>query len=148
MKFVPANPSSYVYLNEFRANNGNTNNWIIPSQDCTSGDGYNEWKYGLTGLYGYTAARGGAWARQKLPVRQIELLAGTDDIYDNHGLDTDCGAEWQGPFRYQRAHIFKAFMDRFYAPNNFKITDVQGIGHDSTAMFASPPGKAAIFFAD
>ncbi len=47
-------------LNEYRYD-GN-NNWIIP-QECSSGDGYNEWKYGLEGLYGYTAARGSDWAR-------------------------------------------------------------------------------------
>jgi hypothetical protein len=147
VKFVPANPSSYVYLNEYRDPQGD-GNWVIPSQDCSSGDGYNEWKYGLTGLYGYTAARGADWARHYLPLRQVELLAGTLDVTNEHGLDTDCGAMWQGPFRYQRAHIFNAFMDKYYPGNNFSITDVPGVAHDSGLMFASPQGMNALFFAD
>jgi len=145
VKFVPANPSSYVYLNQYRYDG---NNWIIPQQDCSSGDGYNEWKYGLDGLYGYTAARGVDWPRVHLPLRQVELLAGTDDLYDNHGFDSDCAAMWQGPTRYDRAHIFNSFMDRFFPSNHFRITDVPGIGHDSTAMFASTQGVKSLFFAD
>ena len=147
VKFVPANPSSYVYLNEYRNPEGD-GTWVIPSQDCSSGDGYNEWKYGLNGIYGYTAARGVEWARTHLPARQVELLAGTDDTFDNGDLDTDCGAMWQGPFRYQRAHIFKLFMDQYYPGNHFGITDVPGVDHDSTRMFASPQGINALFFAD
>src|ERR1051325_152158 len=77
VKFVPINPSSYVYLNEYRYG-GDTNKWLVPEKNCASGDGYNEWKYGLEGLYGYTAARGAEFARTNLPRRQIELLAGTD----------------------------------------------------------------------
>ncbi|HEU0011995.1 MAG TPA: discoidin domain-containing protein [Verrucomicrobiae bacterium] len=147
MKFVVANPSSYVYLNQYRNPEGDST-WVIPAQDCSSGDGYNEWKYGLDNLYGYTAARGAQWARVHLPARQVELLAGTADTYDNGDLDLNCGAEWQGPFRYQRAHIFKMFMDRYYPANHLRITDVPGVDHDSTRMFASPQGMSALFFAD
>ncbi len=146
VKFVPANPSSYVYLNKYRYDAND--NWAIPQQDCSSGDGYNEWKYGLDGLYGYTAARGAEWARTHLPGCQVELLAGTDDIYDNHGFDTDCAAMFQGPTRYDRAHIFNAYMDRYFPSNHFSITDVPGIGHDSAAMFGSTQGVKALFFAD
>jgi pimeloyl-ACP methyl ester carboxylesterase len=145
VKFVPANPSSYVYLNEYRY--GGNNNWIIPAE-CSSGDGYNEWKYGLTGLYGYTAARGAEFARIHLPQREVELLAGDEDVVVDSGLDTDCGAMRQGEVRYERAQNFNAFMDHFYPNNNFSITTVPGVGHDSTLMFASPQGMQAIFFAD
>src|ERR1043166_3850323 len=95
VKFVVANPSSYVYLNQYRNPEGDST-WVIPSQDCSSGDGYNEWKYGLENLYGYTAARGADFARTHFPARQVQLLAGTADTYDNGDLDLDCGAEWQG----------------------------------------------------
>jgi hypothetical protein len=40
------------------------------------------------------------------------------------------------------------FMDKFYPANHFAITDVPGVDHDSTAMFASSQGKNALFFAD
>jgi pimeloyl-ACP methyl ester carboxylesterase len=147
MKFVVANPSSYFYLNQYRNPEGDST-WIVPSQDCTDGNGYNEWKYGLDGLYGYTAARGADWARAHMQSRQVELLAGTADTYDNGDLDLDCAAMWQGPHRYARAHIFKMFMDKYYPLNHLSITDVPGVDHDSTLMFSSSQGVNAIFFAD
>ena len=147
MKFVVANPSSYLYLNEYRNPEGD-NSWVIPGNDCSDGNGYNEWKYGLQGLYGYTASRGINWARAHLPTRQVELLAGTEDNFDEGSLDTDCAAMWQGPHRYARAHIFKMFMDRYYPGHKLRLTDVPGVEHDSTTMFASPQGRSALFFAD
>jgi pimeloyl-ACP methyl ester carboxylesterase len=146
-KFLVANPSSYLYLTKYRNPEGDSS-WIIPSSDCTDGRGYNEWKYGLDGLYGYTAARGAAYAAAHLPSRQVELLAGTADNFDNGDLDLDCGAMWQGPHRYARAHIFKMYMDKYYPGHHVTITDVPGVDHDSTAMYASTQGKNALFFAD
>jgi pimeloyl-ACP methyl ester carboxylesterase len=146
VKFVPANPSSYVYLNQYRPD-GN-GNWIIPPS-CTSGDeDYNEWKYGLEGLYGYTATRGAEFARTHLPRRWVELLAGTFDNVVDDGLDVDCGAMRQGERRYDRAQNFNAFMDRYYPGNNFSMTLVPEVGHDSELIFASPAGVKAYFFAD
>jgi pimeloyl-ACP methyl ester carboxylesterase len=146
MKFVVANPSSYVYLNEYRPDG--RGNWTIPQEDCSSGDGYNEWKYGLDGLYGYTAARGADFARAHLPQCQVQLLAGTEDVVADDGFDTDCAAMFQGSTRYERAHNFTAFMDRFYPTNHLDIADVQEIGHDGAGMFASPQGMSALFFTD
>jgi len=144
VKFVPANPSSYGYLNEYRR--GPNNTWIIP-QEC-SGEGYNDWKYGMDGLYGYTAARGAAFARTNLPRRWVELLAGTFDNVVDDGLDLDCGAMRQGERRFDRAQNFDAFMDHYYPGNNFSMTLVPEVGHDSELIFASPEGRAAYFFAD
>jgi len=147
IKFVPANPSSYVYLNEYR-HGGKTNLWTIPERDCKSGDRYNEWKYGLEGLYGYTATRGAAFARAHLPQRRIEVLAGTADVLADDGFDTDCAGMLQGATRYERAQNFKAFMDHFYPTNQVKLTSVPGVGHNGPGMFGSPQGLEALFFPD
>jgi hypothetical protein len=147
VKFVPANPSSYVYLNEYRSG-GRTNHWTIPEKDCVSGDRYNEWKYGLDGLYGYTAARGAEFARTHLPQRRIEVLAGTADVLGGEGFDSDCAGMWQGQTRYERALNFKAFMDHFYPTNHVTLTEVPGVGHSGPGMLASPQGVNALFFAD
>jgi pimeloyl-ACP methyl ester carboxylesterase len=145
VKFVPANPSSYVYLNEYRRDT--SGNWVVPAE-CSSGDKYNTWKYGLNGLYGYTATRGAAFARTNLPRRWVELLAGTFDNVVDDGLDLDCAAMRQGERRFDRAQNFNAFMDRYYPNNNFSMTLVPEVGHDSELIFASPQGVAAYFFAD
>ena len=147
IKFVPANPSSYVYLNRYRYG-GKTNQWFIPEKDCPSGDGYNEWKYGLDGLYGYTAARGAEFARAHLPRRRIEVLAGTADVLADDGFDTDCAGMFQGATRYERAQNFKAFMDHFYPTNRVTLTSVPGVGHSGPGMLSSPQGLNALFFAD
>jgi hypothetical protein len=146
VKFVPANPSSYVYLNEYR--HGRDNNWIIPTKDCSSGDGYDEWKYGLKNLHGYAAARGAEFARAHLPLRQIELLAGTADVMTGEGFDKDCAAMWQGSTRFERAQLFKAFMDHFFPTNHLSLTAVPGVGHSGPGMYASPEGRKALFFPD
>jgi len=39
-------------------------------------------------------------------------------------------------------------MDKYYPANHFGITDVPGVDHDSTRMFASPQGMNALFFPD
>lgn len=138
---------AYVYLNPYRCD-GKNKSWIIPEQDCTSGDRYNEWKYGLDGLKGYSAARGAEFARTHLPRRKIELLAGTADVLADEGFDTDCAGMFQGATRYERAQNFKAFMDHFYPTNQVSLTSVPGVGHSGPAMFSSPQGRSALFFPD
>jgi pimeloyl-ACP methyl ester carboxylesterase len=147
LKFVPANPSSYVYLNEYRRG-ATTNEWIVPKQDCPTGDRYNEWKYGLEGLSGYPAARGAEFARAQLPQRRIEVLAGTADVLTGEGFDDDCAGMIQGATRFERARNFKAFMDRFYPTNQVTLTLVPGVGHSGPGMLASPEGLKALFFAE
>jgi hypothetical protein len=147
VKFVPANPSSYLYLNPYRYG-GKTNQWVMPERDCKSGNRYNEWKYGLEGLYGYTAVRGAEFARAHLPQRRIELLAGTADVLADDGFDTDCAGMLQGATRYERAQNFKAFMDHFYPTNQVSLTFVPGVGHNGPGMLSSTQGLNALFFAD
>ena len=147
MKFVVANPSSYVYLNPYRRAKG-AQSWIVPAPDCPAGDRVNEWKYGLDGLHGYTAARGAEFARANFPRRNVELLAGTEDELTGEGFDDDCAGMWQGATRFERARNFKAFMDHFYPANHVQLTLVQGVGHSGPLMLGSPQGIRAIFFPD
>jgi hypothetical protein len=140
MKFVPANPSSYVYLDGTRWDD---TGWITPSDGCT---GYNDYKYGLDGLYAYAADRGPDFARAHLPARWVEVLAGTLDITPEHGFDDSCEGFWEGPTRYDRAHIYFDYMNAFHAPQQLSVTDVPGADHDADLMFGSEQGVAALFF--
>ncbi|HXS82793.1 MAG TPA: hypothetical protein VN896_08735 [Methylomirabilota bacterium] len=147
VKFVVANPSSYVYLNEYRRGKG-PESWIVPDSDCVNGDRVNEWKYGLDGLYGYAAARGAEFARTHLPQRDIEVLAGTEDSQTGEGFDSDCAGMWQGATRFERAQNFKAFMDHYYPKNHLTLTLVPDVGHSGPLMLRSPQGLNALFFPD
>lgn len=145
VKFVPANPSSYVYLNDYRFDE-TQKNWIIPRGKKSKG--YDDYKYGLDDLDNYAEDRGPDWARANLPKRWVEVLAGTADVVANSSFDESREAMWQGDSRYERALVFDKFMDRFYAPNRFTVTSVPNVGHDHRAMYASDEAKRALYFPD
>ena len=143
VKFVPSNPSSYLYLNEYRYEDGD---WVIPHGKKSKG--YDEFKYGLEDLEDYAEERGANWARTYLPKRRIELLAGTADVVADESFDDSKQAMWQGRSRYQRAQLFNTFMDEFFTPNQFRITPVPGVGHDHRQIYASAEAKNALYFPD
>jgi hypothetical protein len=145
VKFVPSNPSSYLYLNEYRpAVTGN--DWVVPSGKKSKG--YDEFKYGLEDLDDYARDRGADWARTYLPKRRIELLAGTADVVADDSFDDSKPAMWQGHSRYQRAQLYGAFMDHFFSPNHFSVTRVPGVGHDHRQIYASSEARHALYFPD
>jgi len=145
VKFVPSNPSSYLYLNEYRYDAA-LKEWVIPHGKKSKG--YDEFKYGLEDLADYAEARGADWARTHLPKRRVELLAGTADVVADQSFDDSKQAMWQGRSRYQRAQLFNAFMDEFFSPNQFRITPVPGVGHDHRQIYASTQAKNALYFPD
>ena len=145
VKFVPSNPSSYLYLNEYRYDDAQKE-WVIPHGKKTKG--YNEFKYGLEDLDDYARVRGATWARTYLPKRQIELLAGTADVVADESFDDSREAMLQGHSRYERAQLFDAFMNQFFKPNHFAITPVPGVGHDHRLIYASAEAKNALYFPD
>jgi len=145
IKFVPSNPSSYVYLNDYRFSEI-ANTWVLP-RGKKSKD-YDDYKYGLDDLEDYAKQRGPDWARTHLPRRWVELLAGTNDIENDASFDDSREAMWQGESRYERAQRFDAFMDHFYAPNRFSVTPVPKVGHDHREIYLSAQGQASLYFPD
>jgi pimeloyl-ACP methyl ester carboxylesterase len=145
VKFVPSNPSSYVYLNDYRFSE-TEQDWVIPRGKKNKA--YDEYKYGLDDLEDYAKTRGPDWARTHLPQRWVELLAGTSDIETDGSFDDSKEAMWQGDTRYERAQRFDAFMDRFFNPNRFSVTPVPKVGHDHREIYLSAQAQAALYFPD
>ena len=145
VKFVPSNPSSYLYLNEYRFSDAR-NTWVVPRGKKNKD--YNRFKYGLKDLSDYAKERGAEWARTQLPKRRIELLAGTADIAADESFDDSDEAMWQGDSRFARAQRFDSFMDQFYAPNEFRVTPVPAVGHDHRQIYASAEARRALYFPD
>jgi hypothetical protein len=145
VKFVPSNPSSYLYLNGYRYNES-LRDWVIPHGKKNKD--YDEFKYGLQDLDDYAENRGADWARTHLPKRRIELLAGTADVVADDSFDDSREAMLQGHTRYQRAQLFSVYMDTFFSPNRFGITPVPGVGHDHRQIYASAQARNALFFPD
>jgi len=144
MKFVPANASSYVYLDGLRWDGLG---WSMPIADCDAGEeGYNEYKYGLEVPYGYAADRSPFWVRVHAPARWVEVLVGTEDVDADNEFDDSCAGNRQGADRYERAHNYVDHMTLFHGPTSTSVTDVPGAGHDGDEMFASDQGVEALFF--
>ena len=78
--------------------------------------------------------------------RDVVYLVGADDDDPKHeSLDKRCPALAQGANRLERTRNFKAYMDRFHAPNNHRLVVVPEVGHSSAKIFRSKAGRKAIF---
>ena len=147
VRYVVANPSSYLYLSPERPVRGTTDSFAPPpAGDCR---GYDDYKYGLRALNPYLTAVGAARIRAQFASRRVTYLLGANDT-DPHdsSLDTACAAELQGAFRRQRGEAFFNYLGhlygtRVYATQSERI--VPGVAHDAAAMFASPDGRRVLF---
>jgi pimeloyl-ACP methyl ester carboxylesterase len=144
LRYVIANPSSYVYFDGLRpaAAGG------FAPFDAARCPGFNEWKYGLDRLPAY--------ARQAASVHELEaayvrrdvtvLLGGADCDPAHPALDTSCAARAQGAHRLERGLAYASYMRmRHPAGLRHRTVVIDGIGHDGAGMFTSPQGVAALF---
>ncbi|HXW51204.1 MAG TPA: hypothetical protein VEJ41_04380 [Candidatus Acidoferrales bacterium] len=131
---VVANPSSYLYFDTWRP------------RKVSSCPDFNQWRYGFAGAPAYVVGLP-AQLEQRYAQRDVTYLLGTADTIPNEwDLDTSCGAEEQGAFRFERGKQYIAYM-RMRNPHgtNQDYAFVGGVGHDNRKMFASPCGIAVIF---
>jgi len=175
MKFYVANPSSYVYLNPYRARlnssytcadyciagdivaNG-TVEWIIPvNSDC--GTTYNEWKYGLQGTANqYVRQTPIPQLISQYMARYVINLGGLNDICNrlyndgdecdcnDNSLDTRCEALIQGNCRLMRlVFYYNHVMQMSGGRTEHKFVYVPNVGHSGNGMFNAPAAQEAMF---
>jgi pimeloyl-ACP methyl ester carboxylesterase len=131
---VVANPSSYLYFDDWRP---------IPQLHCSDVD---RWRYGLTGAPQYV--RGTAAALEaRYALRRVTYLLGTADTNPNEDdLDRTCGGEAQGPYRFARGRYYIDYLRRLYPHgSNQDYAFVRGVPHDNRRMFTSQCGLDVIF---
>lgn len=137
LKYVVANPSSYMYLNADRP---------LSTVACS---GFDNYKYGMADLPSvlpYTNLSQAAIQNQ-LTSRSVYLLLGTNDTDpDDKYLDKECPANAQGLHRYERGHYYYDYVMAFNRNSNHKIFDIPDIGHSSNDMFNSDIGREVIFY--
>lgn len=140
INYVVANPSSFVY---FDATRPQDKGFAVPSSSSCAD--YNQYKYGMAGRTGYPATVTPTQAAANYTSRQVTILGGSDDTVDNGDLDTDCGANLQGPNRAVRSENYLAYIHKI-APNapHARVA-IPGVAHESDAMFASPLAWPALF---
>jgi pimeloyl-ACP methyl ester carboxylesterase len=137
LRYVVANPSSYVYFDDYR-----------PEPAVANGcEQFNAWKYGLDRRPPYLGSRTSAALETVYASRRVTYLLGADDD-DPNGPDIEkaCAAEAQGPTRLQRgANYFRYLQSRHNTGLEQRVLLVSGAAHNARKMFTSVCGLDSLF---
>jgi hypothetical protein len=137
MRFVVANPSSYLYFDATRPK---------PVERCVEVD---RWRYGINEPVSYVQGDMKSIEQRYLTRRVIYLLGGADTDPNHSALDKTCMAEAQGVNRLERgnnyfAHVSKRAKTQSLTLRHTRV-EVPGVAHDADRMFNSICGKSALF---
>ncbi len=137
IRFVVANPSSYVYFDDTRPSVGN--------RYCEK---FNDWKYGLRFAPPYMGSPSPSELEAAYVSRHVTYLVGADDDDPNAAdIDKTCAAEAQGPTRLRRGIAYFNYLKSRHANGlEHRLLLVPGIAHDARKMFASTRGIDALFY--
>jgi pimeloyl-ACP methyl ester carboxylesterase len=147
LRYVVANPSSYVYFDTLRP----TPSGEFAAFDATRCPAFNDWKYGLAGLPRYATAIATAPTLADLEAayvkRDVVVLLGTADCDPRHpALDRSCAALAQGAHRLARGRAYARYIAmRHPVGLKHRTLEIAGVGHDPERIFGSPEGLAAVF---
>jgi hypothetical protein len=147
VRYVIANPSSYVYFDTLRPDAGGGFSPYDP-QRCL---GFNDWKYGLRALPAYAldnpAAHDERGFERAYLARDVTLLLGDEDCDPAHpALDRSCAAMAQGEHRLARGLAYARYIAaRGTTEHTHAMHRIPGAGHDADAVFGSSAGLAALF---
>ena len=144
LRFIVANPSTFVYFNQERRLLDTTDQFAVP--ESADAD-YNDYKYGLEKLNHYMATTGVETIRASYPQKDIVYLLGGEDIREAH-LEQTPNAKLQGQHRLERGQVYYHYLKHYFGE---KITETQKIaiipcvGHDHAAIFKSEAGMKYLF---
>ena len=151
IRYVVANPSSYLYLSEVRLRTDST---CTADGKCTGPfgaywdrnncTGYNRYRYGLEGLAGYAVSTGAAAIRKQFPTRAVTYLIGDLDQLQDSDLDKSCSAQAQGPNRRERGINFWNYA-RTQLQAEHKLVMVPRCGHNAACVFVAAAGARVLF---
>jgi pimeloyl-ACP methyl ester carboxylesterase len=138
LRFVIANPSSYLYFSNDRPSS---------SAGCPA---FSHWKYGPIDPPAYVGGiSAAAWRQLEADYARrdvIYLLGTADNDPHQEDLDVSCAGEAQGPFRLARGQAyFKYLHDRNHAEWNQHLRYVPGVAHTARGMFTSMCGVNGLF---
>lgn len=137
VRYVVANPSSYLYMDATRPS---------ASTHCRE---VNHWRYGFTDPVPYLQGDVKAMQQRYVTKRVIYMLGGKDVDPNHSALDKTCMAEAQGAFRLERGNNYFAHMQKFAAAQNATLrhtrVEIPGVAHNADQMFNSACGMAALF---
>jgi pimeloyl-ACP methyl ester carboxylesterase len=142
VRYVIANPSSYVYFSEDRPLS--TTNFARYTGSCKA---FNRWKYGTQEPPPYVGQNSFASMEESYSRRDVIYLLGTADTDPHHpDLDVSCEGEAEGPHRFARGTAYYSYIKARH-PEGFsqRLWEVPGVAHEERGMFHSACGMEALF---
>jgi len=144
LRYIVANPSTYLYFNGERRVLKTTDEFEIPENAPPD---YDHYKYGLMNLNPYLEKTGAEKIRERYPNKDVVYLLGGEDTKKHH-LELSPNAVLQGINRLERGQIYFHYLNHFFGEpikRNQKIHIIPCIGHDNAAIFKSQAGISALF---
>ena len=141
VRFVVANPSSYLYFDGERPHGDG-----FAPYDAAACPSYDHWKYGPDGPPPYVSGSI-ADLEGRYVARNVTYLLGLLDTDPNHPvLDKSCSGEAEGPYRLARGESYARYLKQRHPSGTAQsLADVPGVDHDGLGMFTSPCGIAVLF---
>ena len=148
LRYVIANPSSYLYLSNERPRPDGKGYAPYERGICPT---YNQYKYGPDKLPAYSRETDESKLFVRYAARDVTyLLGGADNNPEDRLLDKTCGAEAQGATRLARGTGYAQYEQVLAARGARPVAlhrrafEVAGIGHNSKSMFGSVCGTQAL----
>jgi len=141
VRYVVANPSSYVYFTPDRPLPGGG---FAPFAGAAACPAFDQWKYGFAGGMPPYVQGTAASLEQRYAMRDVViLLGGADDDPHLKVLDKSCSGEAEGTDHLSRGLAYAAYLrGRGHSAAPFVIP---GVAHNGGRMFGSACGLAALF---
>lgn len=146
VRFVIANPSSYLYFTDDRPRPDGS---LAPYRGAPCAN-FNRWRYGPVHAPNYVLDSSPAAWRQReamyVAADVIYLLGSEDTDPEQRDLDTSCAGEAQGAERLDRGKgYFRYLEDRHTQDFHQQLWLVPGVAHVGSRMVESRCGVAAAF---
>jgi N-acetylglutamate synthase-like GNAT family acetyltransferase len=147
IRYIIANPSSYLYFTPERRAPGKMDQFTIP--DGEKHTGYNQYHYGLENLNKYMGESPKDHIAARYISQNVIYLLGNEDT-DSKGemLDREPGALLQGAHRLERGLVYYNYLIHTFGEalkQNQIVRIIPGVGHDHAGIFQSVAGRESIF---
>jgi hypothetical protein len=149
LRYVVANPSSYVYFTRDRPQNGSKTFQPYNPGLCPE---FNSYRYGMEHLPpGLRESDAGHLAGRYAGRDVTYLLGGADNNPEHRLLDKSCAAEAEGATRLARGRAYlryEAWLPAMKNKHDHPAYEVVGIGHNNREIFGSVCGARALLGPD
>lgn len=141
VRFIIANPSSYLYWTADRPG--------TPPEQLAACPAYNDYRYGLNRLNPYLKTVGPLNLARRFGEREVVYLLGDEDNDPRSGsMDKSCGAQAEGPHRFERGMRYWHYLPLVFGPEihrRHRLVVVPRVGHTVYPMFQHPGAKEALY---